>query len=106
MNRFIWNSDWWEKPKHQWCVYNCGNIATRIDGSCGCKDISIVGNRIEVPAFEVVANPTVRWNDIGRRRFNALDRVQERMREALDIQANAAHTRLLNYVAGMEDAER
>ena len=45
----------------------------------------IKGDRISVPEFELVSNPTVRIYEVKRRRFNVIDRAQQRARQ--EIQA-------------------
>nr|DAE79805.1 MAG TPA: major capsid protein [Caudoviricetes sp.] len=45
----------------------------------------IEGERIQVPTFEIVANPQVRFSQIKERRFNVIDRAQQRAKS--DIMA-------------------
>jgi len=45
----------------------------------------IEGERIQVPTFEIVANPQVRMSQIKERRFNIIDRAQQRAKS--DIMA-------------------
>lgn len=78
MRRYDWLTgkvnDW--KELYRICK-DCGDYYP-IDGA------HFHGERISVPEFEMVANPTVRWGDVARRRYNALDRAQERMRQTLE----------------------
>lgn len=37
-------------------------------------------DRVSVPEFEVVSNPTVRIAEVKRRRFNVIDRAQQKAR--------------------------
>ncbi len=102
MNRFIWISSW-ERPTQKWC--DLGHRT--VNGTCGIRHniepFEIRANPAAIFDNVVVSNPTVTWNSVSRRRFNVLERSQERMREALDA---AAHARLLNYSIGLENAER
>jgi hypothetical protein len=50
---------------------------------------------VVVDTYEIVQNPTVRLCDIKYKPYRPLDRVAERMKEAIDI--NAAHERLINW---------
>lgn len=40
----------------------------------------VFGQRVTVPTFEVVSNPTVRLSDVKRRRFNIIDRAVQKAR--------------------------
>jgi hypothetical protein len=72
-------NDWRERYK---VCEECGKYLP-LNGSC-FHGPEIPGERVAVGGFEIVANPVVRWNDVGRRRFNAIDRTQERMRQAVE----------------------
>jgi len=48
-------------------------------------DQIIEGDRVQVPTFEVVAYPKVRFSQVKERRFNLIDRAQQRAKS--DIQA-------------------
>lgn len=45
----------------------------------------VFGDRVNVPEFEIVSNPTVRIHEVKRRRFNVIDRAQQKAR--MEIQA-------------------
>lgn len=45
----------------------------------------VFGDRVTVPEFEIVSNPTVRISEVQRRRFNVIDRAQQKAR--MEIQA-------------------
>lgn len=34
----------------------------------------VFGERVTIPEFEIVSNPTIRIDDVKRRRFNLIDR--------------------------------
>jgi len=46
----------------------------------------IQGDRVIVPEFEVVSNPTVRISEVKRRRFNVIDRAQQKARQEIQAQ--------------------
>jgi hypothetical protein len=85
MRRWEWLSgkvsDW--KERYKICP-ECGDYlplnASHFHGP------EIAGQRVEVAPFEMVANPTVRWNEVNRTRYNVLDRSHERMRQAVEPQ--------------------
>ena len=43
----------------------------------------VFGQRVTVPTFEVVSNPTVRLSDVKRRRFNIIDRAVQKARSEI-----------------------
>ena len=49
----------------------------------------VFGDRVTVPEFEVVANPTVRIAEVKRRRFNVIDRAQQKARQEIQAQEDA-----------------
>jgi hypothetical protein len=53
-------------------------------------DQLVEGERIQVPTFEVVAYPQVRFSQIKERRFNIIDRAQQRAKS--DIMATEDET--------------
>lgn len=46
-------------------------------------------DRVSVPEFEVVSNPTVRIAEVKRRRFNVIDRAQQKARQEIQAQEDA-----------------
>jgi hypothetical protein len=38
------------------------------------KEDKVFGNRVTIPEFEIVSNPTVVISEVRRRRFNLIDR--------------------------------
>ena len=46
-------------------------------------------DRVTVPEFEVVSNPTVRIAEVKRRRFNVIDRAQQKARQEIQAQEDA-----------------
>lgn len=51
--------------------------ATVISSNGAVPESRIKGERISVPEFEIVSNPTVRIYEVKRRRFNVIDRAQQ-----------------------------
>lgn len=49
----------------------------------------VFGDRVLVPEFEVVSNPTVRIAEVKRRRFNVIDRAQQKARQEIQAQEDA-----------------
>ncbi len=49
----------------------------------------VQGDRVMVPEFEVVSNPTVRIAEVKRRRFNVIDRAQQKARQEIQAQEDA-----------------
>lgn len=46
----------------------------------------VFGDRVTVPEFEIVSNPTVRIAEVKRRRFNVIDRAQQKARQEIQAQ--------------------
>lgn len=49
----------------------------------------IMGDRVNVPEFEIAANPTIRIAEVRRRRFNIIDRIQQKARQEIQAQEDA-----------------
>jgi hypothetical protein len=49
----------------------------------------VFGDRVTVPEFEIVSNPTVRIAEVKRRRFNVIDRAQQKARQEIQAQEDA-----------------
>lgn len=72
MRRSSWTSGY-KHPAYQWCENNpCPNHAEEgCGGKCyGCK-------------WTFTANPKIRWNEIGRRRFTVIEQSPARQRAAI-----------------------
>lgn len=66
------------------------DVRATIISSHGSAPESIVrGDRVLVPEFEVVSNPTVRIAEVKRRRFNIIDRAQQKARQEIQAQEDA-----------------
>jgi len=59
--------------------------ATIVSSNGSAPESRVFGDRVTVPEFEVVSNPTVRIAEVRRRRFNVIDRAQQKARQ--EIQA-------------------
>jgi len=75
MRRDFWISGW-EKPDYR-CCKECGRILLKNEECFHLKS-----DRVSVETFAIVANPTVRWADIPRRRYTPLRRAMQRAWEA------------------------
>jgi len=64
----------------------------------------IKGDRISVPEFEVVSNPTVRIYEVKRRRFNVIDRAQQRARQEIQAQEDANIFAALDFASTLENS--
>ena len=49
----------------------------------------VFGDRVTIPEFEVYSNPTVRIAEVKRRRFNVIDRAQQKARQEIQAQEDA-----------------
>ena len=49
----------------------------------------VFGDRVTIPEFEIVSNPTVRIAEVKRRRFNIVDRAQQKARQEIQAQEDA-----------------
>ena len=63
----------------------------------------IKGDRISVPEFEVVSNPTVRIAEVKRRRFNVIERAQQRARQEIQAQEDANIFAALDFASTVEN---
>jgi hypothetical protein len=66
------------------------DVAAAVISSNGSAPESRVqGDRVNVPEFEVVSNPTIRIAEVKRRRFNVIDRAQQKARQEIQAQEDA-----------------
>lgn len=63
----------------------------------------IFGDRITVPEFEIISNPTVRIAEVKRRRFNVIDRAVQKARQELMAQEDANVFAALDAAGGVEN---
>lgn len=63
--------------------------AVVISSNGAVPESRVFGDRVTVPEFEVVSNPTVRIAEVKRRRFNVIDRAQQKARQEIQAQEDA-----------------
>ena len=64
----------------------------------------VFGDRVTVPEFEIVANPTVRIAEVKRRRFNVVDRAQQKARQEIQAQEDANVFAALEFAGNTENS--
>ena len=66
------------------------DVAAAVIASNGSAPESrVFGDRVTVPELEIVSNPTVRIAEVKRRRFNVIDRAQQKARQEIQAQEDA-----------------
>jgi hypothetical protein len=74
------------------------DVAAVVVASNGAAPESqVFSDRVTVPEFELVSNPTVRIAEVKRRRFNVIDRAQQKARQELQAQEDANIFAALDY---------
>lgn len=63
--------------------------ATVISSNGSAPESRVFGDRVMVPTFEIVSNPTVRIAEVRRRRFNVIDRAQQKARQEIQAQEDS-----------------
>lgn len=63
--------------------------AVVISSNGSAPESRVFADRVTVPEFEVVSNPTVRIAEVKRRRFNVIDRAQQKARQEIQAQEDA-----------------
>jgi hypothetical protein len=63
--------------------------AVVISSNGSVPESRVFGDRVSIPEFEVVSNPTVRIAEVKRRRFNVIDRAQQKARQEIQAQEDA-----------------
>ncbi len=74
--------------------------ATVISANGATPESRIQGDRVTVPEFEIVSNPTVRIAEVKRRRFNVIDRAQQKARQEIQAQEDANIFAALDSASG------
>ncbi len=77
--------------------------ASVISSNGAVPESRIKGDRISVPEFEIVSNPTVRIYEVKRRRFNVIDRAQQRARQEIQAQEDTNIFAALDFASGLEN---
>jgi len=63
--------------------------AVVVSANGSAPESRIQGERVTVPEFEIISNPTVRISEVKRRRFNVIDRAQQKARQEIQAQEDA-----------------
>src|SRR5579885_2008607 len=63
----------------------------------------VFGDRVVVPEFELISNPTVRISEVRRRRFNVIDRAVQKARQEIMAQEDANVFAALDTAASVEN---
>jgi len=63
----------------------------------------VFGDRVVVPEFEIVSNPTVRIAEVKRRRFNVIDRAVQKARQEIMAQEDANVFAALDSASSVEN---
>lgn len=73
--------------------------ATVISAAGAAPESRVMGDRVFVPEFEVVSNPTVRISEVKNRRFNVIDRAQQKARQEIQAVEDANIFAMLDYAS-------
>jgi len=73
--------------------------AVVVSSNGSAPESRVFGDRVTVPEFEVVSNPTVRIAEVRRRRFNVIDRAQQKARQEIQAQEDANIFAALDFAA-------
>ena len=74
------------------------DVAAVVVSSNGAAPESrVFGDRVTVPEMELLSNPTVRIAEVRRRRFNVIDRAQQKARQEIQAQEDANIFAALDY---------
>jgi hypothetical protein len=63
--------------------------AVVISSNGSTPESRVFGDRVSIPEFDIVSNPTVKMAEVKRRRFNIIDRAQQRARQEIQAQEDA-----------------
>lgn len=73
--------------------------AVVVSSNGSAPESRVFGERVTVPTFELVSNPTVRFSEVRRRRFNLIDRAQQKARQEIQAQEDANIFAALDFSA-------
>ena len=83
--------------------------AVVVSSNGSAPESRVFGDRVTIPEFEIVSNPTVRIAEVKRRRFNVIDRAQQKARQEIQAQEDANVFAALEFAGdssgGGENAE-
>ena len=77
--------------------------AVVISSNGSAPESRVFGDRVVIPEFEIVANPTVRIAEVKRRRFNVIDRAVQKARQEIMAQEDANVFAALDSAASVEN---
>lgn len=80
--------------------------ATIISSNGSAPESRVFGDRVSVPEFEVVSYPTVRIAEVRRRRFNVIDRAQQKARQEIQAQEDANIFAAADFAATQENTQQ
>lgn len=78
--------------------------AVVVSSNGSAPESRVFGDRITVPTFEIVSNPTVRISEARRRRFNVVDRAVQKARQEIMAQEDANGFAALDASSVVENA--
>ena len=78
--------------------------AVVISSNGSAPESRVFSDRITVPEFELVCNPTARIHEVRRRRFNVIDRAVQKARQEIMAQEDANIFAALDQAASVENA--
>lgn len=73
--------------------------AVVVSSNGSAPESRVFGDRVTVPEFELISNPTVRIAEVRRRRFNVIDRAQQKARQEIQAQEDSNIFAALDYAA-------
>ena len=71
--------------------------AVVVSSNGSAPESRVFSDRVTVPEFEIMSNPTVRISEVKRRRFNVIDRAQQKARQEIQAQEDANIFAALDY---------
>jgi len=77
--------------------------AVVISSNGAAPESRVFGDRVTVPELEIVSNPTVRIAEVKRRRFNVIDRAQQKARQEIQAQEDANIFAAADVAAALEN---
>jgi len=77
--------------------------ATVISSNGAAPESRVFGDRVSVPEFEVISYPTVRIAEVRRRRFNVIDRAQQKARQEIQAQEDMNIFAALDFASTQEN---
>lgn len=80
--------------------------AVVVSSNGSAPESRVFGDRVTIPEFEIVSNPTVRIAEVKRRRFNIIDRAQQKARQEIQAQEDANIFAAIDFAATTENASQ